>query len=81
MSSVWALRPLASQPSPAPATLRGTTDSGLVARLRRAGVVIFGKTGLNLASEPAIGPRTLRQACHGEEVIVRRWSTREFDRR
>ena len=46
-----------------------------------AGVVIFGKTGLNLASEPAIGPRTLRQACHGEEVIVRPWSTREFDRR
>src|ERR1700737_364087 len=38
-----------------------TTDSDLVARLRRAGVVIFGKTtvpemGLNLASEPAIGP-------------------------
>ncbi len=38
-----------------------TIDSGLVARLRRAGVVIFGKTtvpemGLNLASEPAIGP-------------------------
>jgi amidase len=37
------------------------TDSDLVARLRRAGVVIFGKTtvpemGLNLASEPAIGP-------------------------
>jgi len=38
-----------------------TTDSDLVARLRRAGVVIFGKTtvpevGLNLASEPLIGP-------------------------
>ena len=38
-----------------------TTDSDLVARLRRAGVVIFGKTtvpemGLNLASEPVIGP-------------------------
>jgi amidase len=38
-----------------------TTDSDLVARQRRAGVVIFGKTtvpemGLNLASEPAIGP-------------------------
>jgi amidase len=38
-----------------------TTDSDLAARLRRAGVVIFGKTtvpemGLNLASEPLIGP-------------------------
>jgi len=38
-----------------------TTDSDLAARLRRAGVVIFGKTtvpemGLNLASEPVIGP-------------------------
>lgn len=38
-----------------------TADSDLVARLRRAGVVIFGKTtvpemGLNLASEPVIGP-------------------------
>jgi amidase len=38
-----------------------TTDSDLVARLRRAGFVIFGKTtvpemGLNLASEPVIGP-------------------------
>lgn len=38
-----------------------TTDSDLVARLRYAGVVIFGKTtvpemGLNLASEPAMGP-------------------------
>jgi amidase len=37
------------------------TDSDLTARLRRAGVVIFGKTtvpemGLNLASEPMIGP-------------------------
>jgi amidase len=37
------------------------TDSDLVRRLRRAGVVIFGKTtvpelGLNLASEPLIGP-------------------------
>jgi amidase len=38
-----------------------TTDSDLVGRLRRAGVIIFGKTtvpelGLNLASEPLIGP-------------------------
>jgi amidase len=37
------------------------TDSDLAARLRRAGVVIFGKTtvpemGLNLTSEPLIGP-------------------------
>jgi amidase len=37
------------------------TDSDLVGRVRRAGVVIFGKTtvpevGLNLASEPLIGP-------------------------
>lgn len=40
-----------------------TTDSDLAARLRRAGVVIFGKTtvpemGLNFASEPLIGPIT-----------------------
>jgi amidase len=37
------------------------TDSDMVARLRRAGLLVFGKTtvpemGLNLASEPAIGP-------------------------